>query len=134
MTTVEEALDQRWQWLAEQAEMSDASRAQTLRDLEDDGHREDDIRQSYTGRYPLELLQNAHDACSDAHRVGTVEFVVTDTALLVANEGVPFDADRVISLTRHGSSEKLRDRARRRTIGYKGVGFTPCSRSVTVLR
>lgn len=121
--TVEEALDQRWQWLAEQAEMSEASRAQTLRDLEDDGHREDDIRQSYTGRYPLELLQNAHDACTDGHRVGTVEFVVTDTALLVANEGMPFDGDRVESLTRHGSSEKLRDRARRRTIGYKGVGF-----------
>ena len=30
MTTVGEALDRRCQWLTEQAEMSDASRAQTL--------------------------------------------------------------------------------------------------------
>ncbi len=120
---VEQALKQRWDWLEDQGNTRHESQRQTIRDLEDDGQREDEVRQAYTGRYPLELLQNAHDACQDKGVVGGVEFTVTESALLVANEGAGFDRDRVISLTRHGWSEKLVNRALRHTIGYKGVGF-----------
>jgi hypothetical protein len=40
------------------------------------------------------------------------------------SEGAPFNAERIHSLTRLGTSEKARGGGRRRTIGYKGVGFT----------
>jgi hypothetical protein len=90
----------------------------------DVGRAEDTARQTHTGRYPIELLQNAHDACEDARTVGTAIFQVTRRAVLVANEGIPFTADRINSLTRVGSSEKARRRGASRLIGYKGVGFT----------
>jgi hypothetical protein len=72
----------------------------------------------------MELLQNAHDAMVDGGVRGTVEFVVTDGALLVANQGVPFDEQRIGALVRLGASEKEVQDGRRHTIGYKGVGFT----------
>ena len=68
--------------------------------------------------------QNAHDASADANHVGAVHFVVTPTALLIANEGVPFTYDRIKSLLRLGSSEKATGRNRRNLIGYKGIGFS----------
>jgi hypothetical protein len=116
-------LGERETWLREQAPMSPAFRSQTVRDLEDLGNREESTQRDYAGRYPVELLQNAHDACSDAQIKGTVRFVVTDSALLVANQGQPFDATRLRSLVRQGTSEKA-GRRRKRTIGYKGVGFS----------
>ena len=72
----------------------------------------------------MELLQNAHDALADGRVRGKVEFVVTDDALLVANEGVPFDEQRIGALVRLGASDKSVERGRRHAIGYKGVGFT----------
>ena len=39
------------------------------------------------GRFAIELLQNAHDACADAGRKGAVRFVLTETALLVEKAG-----------------------------------------------
>jgi hypothetical protein len=120
---IEATLTEREAWLREQARLSRGSRAQTVRDLEDLGNREEATQRDYAGRYPIELLQNAHDACSDARVQGRVRFELTSTALLVANEGEPFDAKRVRSLVRQGTSEKA-DQRRRRTIGYKGVGFS----------
>jgi hypothetical protein len=72
----------------------------------------------------MELLQNAHDALADGRLRGTVEFVVTEDALLVANEGVPFDEERIGALMRLGASDKTVEGGKRHTIGYKGVGFT----------
>jgi hypothetical protein len=57
--------------------------------FEDAASAEARIRQDYTGRYPLEPLENAHDACADARHAGAVHFVVTPTAVLFANEGSP---------------------------------------------
>ena len=110
-------------WLEDIADLKVATRRQTIRDLEDAGNREDMTRRDYAGRYPLELLQNAHDACADAGRSGRTAITVTRNALLFANEGRPFGARRLRSLVRQGASEKA-ERARRRTIGYKGVGFS----------
>src|SRR4051794_22896500 len=56
---------------------------------------EERVRQDYTGRYPMELLQNAHDACAEADRPGRVQFKLSRSALLVANEGVPFDEEHI---------------------------------------
>src|SRR3954452_35203 len=117
------ALGERRAWLREQRRLTPASRAQTLRDLEDLGRREEDTQRDYVGRYPIELLQNAHDACAAGRVQGTVAFVLSDHALIVANQGKPFDAKGVRSLIRQGMGDKAQHR-RERTIGYKGVGFS----------
>jgi hypothetical protein len=122
--SIERALEAPWVLLRHDATGSDIARAQALNNIEDAGRSEDRVRHDYAGRYPLELLQNAHDACADGNHRGAVRFAVTDSALIVGNEGVPFTPDRIRSLVRLGSSEKVRDRARRHTIGYKGIGFT----------
>jgi hypothetical protein len=122
--SIEEVLDAPWDLLTYIGAAQEEMRAQKLYEIEDAGAAEDRVRQDYTGRYPIELLQNAHDACADANRRGAVRFAVTDSALLVANQGVPFTAERVHSLVRLGSSDKRVTRGRRHTIGYKGVGFT----------
>lgn len=121
----EQALGAPWRHLEYLGRADDVDvRTQELDRIEDGGRAEDRVRHDYTGRYPLELLQNAHDACADAGRAGAVRFVVTDSAVLVANDGEPFTPERIRSLVRLGSSEKARGRKARRTIGYKGVGFT----------
>jgi hypothetical protein len=61
---------------------------------------------------------------ADSRTPGRVRFVITPEALLVANEGQPFDAPRVRSLTRLGSSDKAASRGDHHQIGYKGIGFT----------
>ncbi len=121
---IAKVLARRTRWLETLRDGHEEARAVGLEDLADDGHAEDRIRQGYTGRAPVELLQNAHDAMADAGQQGRVQFVVTANALLVANQGKPFDADRIRSLTRFGSSEKAVRRTHRRQIGYKGIGFT----------
>jgi Protein NO VEIN, C-terminal len=122
--SIERALEAPWILLRHDGTGDDIARAQALDNIEDAGRSEDRVRHDYAGRYPLELLQNAHDACADANHRGPVRFAVTDSALIVANEGVPFTPERIRSLVRLGSSEKIRDRNRRHTIGYKGIGFT----------
>src|SRR3954468_10814842 len=124
-TNVNDALNAEWTLLEHISTADDPTFLGAMVDKIEDGVRtEDRVRHDYTGRYPLELLQNAHDACADARRPGAVHFVVTDSALLVANDGEPFTPERIRSLVRLGSSEKARGRRTRRTIGYKGVGFT----------
>jgi hypothetical protein len=121
---IAQVLGQRRDWLDAIAAGSPAAKRQALDDLADDGRTEDRIRQSYTGRAAIELLQNAHDAMAEDGGTGRVEFVLTPTALVVANEGVPFDDGRVRSITRLGSSVKVRGSQRHHLIGYKGIGFT----------
>jgi hypothetical protein len=46
------------------------------------------VASQHVDRYPLELLQNARDALARGPAgEGRVAFVVTDTALIVANDG-----------------------------------------------
>jgi hypothetical protein len=121
---IADVLVRRTRWLETLRDGHPDAKAVSLLDLSDDGHTEDRIRQGYTGRAPIELLQNAHVAMADVGIEGCVQFVVTPQALLVANEGRPFDAERIKSLTRLGSSEKTKRRTHRHQIGYKGIGFT----------
>lgn len=49
---------------------------------------------------------------------------MTPSALLVGNEGVPFEATRIESLLQLGDSSKDAGRRKHHTIGYKGIGFS----------
>lgn len=62
-----------------------------LKSLDERGAMSEIVRDQYTGRYPLELIQNANDAEASEGSTGSgVKFVVTDTALLVADQGAGF--------------------------------------------
>jgi hypothetical protein len=124
LISVADAIADQFVWLDHQAEGNKvAVKRKALHHIEDAGQTEARTQTDYVGRFAIELLQNAHDACADSSREGTVRFVLTESALLVANEGVAFDGPRIVSLVRQGSSEKA-DGVNRRTIGYKGVGFS----------
>lgn len=122
--SVAEVLAAPWELLKEQASLSLQSRRQAIRDIEDRGRAEQRVRQDYSGRYPIELLQNAHDACADARRVGKVWFHFSSTAMLIANQGVAFTAERVQALMRLGAGTKTAGDSTHHTIGYKGIGFS----------
>lgn len=113
-----------WRHLAHQASGAEQVRLTELQRLQNAGSAEDRVRSDYRGRYAIELLQNAHDACADADIVGQAWLQLTPTALLVANEGVPFTEERVDSLLQLGDSSKAADRSMHHTIGYKGIGFS----------
>ena len=72
------------------------------------------MSESYNGRTFVELLQNADDAFSKKIKV----FIV-DNALIVANDGRPFNKEDIMSICRSGASNKERGN----NIGYRGVGF-----------
>lgn len=113
-----------WEHLAHTASGSDAVRKTELQRIQNAGRAEDRVRSDYRGRYAIELLQNAHDACADARKVGEAWLRLTPSALLIANQGVPFTAERIDSLLQLGDSTKSANRARHHTIGYKGIGFS----------
>lgn len=122
---IEQVLALRWTTVLADAGAGEDEKSMRIRDIEDNARAESQIRQDYTGRYPIELLQNAHDACDDDGVVGHAWVHVTPTALLVGNQGASFTADRVDALLRLGSSSKRRsDDPAHHTIGYKGIGFS----------
>lgn len=106
------------------AAMSPAAQKRNLAFIAAQASAEERVRQDYTGRYPMELLQNAHDAAAEAGRPGEVRFHLTETALVVANEGVPFDEEHIDALVSLGLSDKRTIEGKRQTIGYKGIGFS----------
>jgi hypothetical protein len=122
--TVQQVLRAQWRLVEHVAAGGEENRSQQARNFEDTAKTEDRIRMDHSGRYPMELLQNAQDACADAGVHGQAWFRVTPSALLIANEGVPFTADRIRSLIRLGATTKRPGDASRHTIGYKGIGFT----------
>lgn len=87
--------------------------------LRERGVSKDLIRERYSGRYPFELLQNAEDAAAENGLVGRAHFEVTDTALLVADNGAGFSAKHIRAISTLGASTKDPETA----IGYKGLGF-----------
>jgi len=75
-----------WEFLEKLSGFEKKLRQIAINDWEDLAQAEQRVTTDYTGRYPTELLQNAHDACADANMVGRVWFHLTETALLVGNE------------------------------------------------
>lgn len=74
------------------------------------------ISESYSGRSLIELLQNADDAGASTFYVE----IVSNNALIIANNGRPFNENDLLSLCRSGSSTKKR---KGNTIGFRGIGF-----------
>ncbi|MBM3241004.1 DUF3883 domain-containing protein [Candidatus Poribacteria bacterium] len=100
--------------------------------LADIGRGEQYLRQDYQGRYVFELLQNIRDAAliveDDEH--SSAFFFVTETALIVANYGKPFDLDGIKSIRSIGLSTKSPrppfskgGKSSTKYIGHKGIGF-----------
>jgi len=96
-------------------------------DLRNQANAEASATREYQGRYLFELLQNANDAIvavkdnpewskSGPYRV---RIELTDSALIVANDGVPFFERDVDSIYCWGESSKDPNKS----IGYKGIGF-----------
>jgi hypothetical protein len=80
----------------------------------------DQVGLDYSGRFLVELLQNASDA---AHRAGLddslVRVIRTDSAIHVANQGAPFDPEGAESIC----SLALTTKDAATYVGNKGVGF-----------
>jgi hypothetical protein len=88
---------------------------------------EETTANEYRGRYIFELLQNANDAIQDARETQAetggkpyrVRIELTNNALIVANDGTPFQEKDVDSIHQWGKSSKDPNKS----IGYKGIGF-----------
>lgn len=77
------------------------------------------LKDDYSGRYPIELLQNANDAISTSGARGRVRFHLSDHALLVADTGGGFQENNVRGILDVGQSSKSLGEV----VGYKGIGF-----------
>jgi hypothetical protein len=90
-----------------------------LKSLDERGGAQELIRQQYSGRYPFELLQNANDAAVDRGVRGRASFLLTETALIVADDGSGFEDRHVAAICSLGRSSKGPGTA----VGHKGLGF-----------
>lgn len=82
-------------------------------------HREIESKKEYQGRQLLELLQNADDEAEEYEQPGIL-IRLEENRLIVANHGLPFTAQGILSLMYSNNSPKIK---RQRKIGYKGLGF-----------
>ncbi|NWJ45339.1 MAG: hypothetical protein HXX08_05610 [Chloroflexi bacterium] len=125
-----------WQRLASDADPTEREffLEEYLRDLEERAYLETTIANQYRNRYLAELVQNAVDAMhrhvennpvqsTDVEEMSMpiyrCHIQLTRAALYVANDGQPFQAEDVRSITAMGKSSKSGGRY----IGYKGLGF-----------
>jgi len=97
----------------------DGLHASAFKSLYERGEGQELVRQQYTGRYPFELLQNANDAARDAGAWGRAHFLLTETALIVADNGFGFGDKQVDAVCSLGRSSKGPGEA----VGHKGLGF-----------
>jgi hypothetical protein len=97
----------------------DGLHASAFKSLYERGEGQELVRQQYTGRYPFELLQNANDAARDAGARGRAHFLLTETALIVADNGFGFGDEQVDAICSLGRSSKAPGAA----VGHKGLGF-----------
>ena len=97
----------------------DGLHASAFKSLYERGEGQELVRQQYTGRYPFELLQNANDAARDAGDRGRAHFLLTESALIVADNGSGFGDEQVDAICSLGRSSKGPGEA----VGHKGLGF-----------
>lgn len=98
---------------------ADKLHVSAFKSLYERGEGQELVRQQYTGRYPFELLQNANDAARDADTRGRAHFLLTDKALIVADNGFGFGNEQVNAICSLGRSSKGPGEA----VGHKGLGF-----------
>ncbi len=94
---------------------------QALKQLNERGGAQELVRQQYSGRYPFELLQNANDAARQLNLTEgrRAHFLLTESALIVADDGAGFGDEQIRSICSLGASSKGPGEA----IGHKGLGF-----------
>lgn len=81
--------------------------------------REIESKKEYQGRQLLELLQNADDEAENIKDPGVL-IKLEKNRLIVANHGLPFTTQGILSLMYSNNSPKIK---RQKKIGYKGLGF-----------
>lgn len=101
------------------SEVASGRQSHILKSLDERGGAQELVRQQYTGRYPFELLQNANDAAGEDGRPGRARFVLTDSAVVVADDGAGFGPEQIRAICGLGRSSK----DPRKSVGYKGLGF-----------
>lgn len=101
------------------SEVAAGRRDHILKSLDERGRAQELVRQQYSGRYPFELLQNANDAALAMNTPGRAHFLLTDTALIVADDGSGFGREQLEAICSLGRSSKGPGTA----IGHKGLGF-----------
>src|SRR3954447_17957482 len=101
------------------SEVEQGRRDNALKGLDERGRAQELVRQQYSGRYPFELLQNANDAAGEAGKPGRGRFVLTDTAVIAADNGAGFANEQIDAICTLGRSSK----DPRKSVGYKGLGF-----------
>lgn len=101
------------------SEVQAGRRDHILKSLDERGRAQELVRQQYSGRYSFELLQNANDAAADIGAAGRARFVLTEDALIVADNGTGFGGDQIRAICGFGRSSK----DPRKSVGYKGLGF-----------
>ena len=99
--------------------LEEGHRDYALRSLDERGGAQELVRQQYSGRYPFELLQNANDAARERGQRGRARFILTDTAVLIADNGSGFGEPQVRAICSLGRSSK----GPGTSIGHKGLGF-----------
>ncbi|MGJ9402875.1 sacsin N-terminal ATP-binding-like domain-containing protein [Arthrobacter sp. KK5.5] len=90
-----------------------------FKSLDERGGAQELVRQQYSGRYPFELLQNANDAALNTGKRGRATFLLTETALIVADNGFGFGEEQVEAICSLGRSSKDPGTS----VGHKGLGF-----------
>lgn len=90
-----------------------------IKSLDERGGAQELVRQEYSGRYPFELLQNANDAAGETGTRGRAHFLLTDSALLVADNGSGFGEAQIRAICSLGRSSK----GPGTSVGHKGLGF-----------
>jgi hypothetical protein len=113
-------LSRRWIKLESLERGTPAAQAEVA-DLQDGARSEARATEDYGGRWAMELLQNAHDAAASVHGGGRAWLTVTDSAVIVANDGFPIGNPELDAITRLGASSKA---GSREAVGYKGIGFS----------
>ena len=90
------------------SEVRSGRRDHILKTLDERGRAQELVRQQYTGRYPFEPLQSANDASGDAGTQGhTAKFVLTESALVVADKGAGFGPSQVRAICGLGRSSRV---------------------------
>lgn len=107
------------EWVKKELEKVEQSYKIEVRNMVGAYHREIERKKEYQGRQLLELLQNADD---EAEQLDNPRILIRleQNRLVVANDGLPFTTQGLLSLMYSDNSPKIK---RQKKIGYKGLGF-----------
>lgn len=107
------------EWVMLELGKVEQSYAVQIRNMTGAYRSEIDRSKGYHGRQLLELLQNADDEAENTENPSVLIKLEQDR-LIIANNGMPFSKEGILSLMYSNNSPKIK---RQKKIGYKGLGF-----------